>query len=252
MRTIHLLSFNTLYNQEPLPRLRALAEVLTGSDYDVVCLQELWSPRSYALVRSLTRTSYPYAAHGARLPLLAGGLLTLSRVPIAGHRFTRLAFNGRFKRETLTRKGVLLTRLMRDGEPLAVANVHLSANLRSDWSKAEPFTKVQQTELARLAQVLRRTDPAEPVVAAGDFNVPRDSWLLEGFTAHSGLKDAFDGDPATTYRPTPDWSGAALDQVLTTPGLPVTAKVVLQEKVKAADGWEGYLSDHYGVAAAIG
>lgn len=252
MRTIRLLSFNTLYNQDPVPRLRALAEVLADSDYDVVCLQELWNPRSYALIRSLTKTSYPFAAHGARLPLLAGGLLTLSRLPITGHRFTRLAFNGRFKRETLTRKGVLTTRLALGGESLTVANVHLSANLRSDWSKTAPFTKVQQTELTRLAEVLRRSAQGEPVVAVGDFNVPRDSWLLQGFASDSGLRDAFGGDDATTYRPQPNWKGAALDQVLTTPGLPATAEVVFQDKVRAANGWEGYLSDHFGVAASIG
>ncbi|WP_165845500.1 endonuclease/exonuclease/phosphatase family protein [Streptacidiphilus pinicola] len=247
------MSFNTLYNEDPFPRLRALAEVLADADYDVVCLQELWNPRSYALIRALTRTSYPYAAHGARLPLLAGGLLTLSRIPIAGHRFTRLAAGGPFTREALTRKGVLVTRLSVGEELLVVANVHLSANLRSDWSKEAPFAEVQRAELARLAQVVRGQGGAGgTVVAVGDFNVPRDSWLLEGFAADSGLRDAFHGDSATTYRPTPRWSGAALDQVLATPGLPVAAELVLRDTVKASDGWEGHLSDHYGVAATIG
>jgi hypothetical protein len=46
--------------------------------------------------------------------------------------------------------------------------------------------------------------------------------------------------------------GAALDQVLVTPGMPAKAEAVLQDKVRMADGRERYLSDHYGVAAAIG
>lgn len=252
MRRIRLLSFNTLYNQDPFPRLRALAAVLADADYDVVCLQELWNPRSYALIRALTRTSYPHAAHGARLPLLAGGLLTLSRIPVAGHRFTRLAAGGPLTREALTRKGVLVTRFSVGGTLLTVANVHLSANVRSDWSKEAPFTQVQRAELARLAQVVRPGGASGPVVAVGDFNVPRDSWLLEGFVADSGLRDAFHGDSDTTYRPTPRWSGAALDQVLATPDLTVRAELVLQDAVRTSDGWEGHLSDHYGVAATIG
>jgi hypothetical protein len=50
----------------------------------------------------------------------------------------------------------------------------------------------------------------------------------------------------------PGWDGAALDQILVTPGLPAKAEVVLQDKVRMADGVERYLSDHYGVAATIG
>ena len=52
---------------------------------------------------------------------------------------------------------------------------------------------------------MRRIDSGEPVIAVGDFNVPRDSWLFEGFVAASGLQDAFDGDASTTYRPVPGW-----------------------------------------------
>jgi len=248
---VRILSFNTLYNHEPRVRLRALAEVLAGSDYDVVCLQELHLPHNFALLRSLTKDSYPYAAHGARLPTAAGGLLTLSRIPIVGHRFRMVAAVS-YRREGLTRKGVLVTRFAQDGEFFTVANTHLSANRHGDWSRAVPFTRVQEKELAKLAGLLKEIDSGEPVVAVGDFNVPRDSWLFEGFIAASGLRDAFAGDAATTYRPVPGWDGAALDQVVATPGLPVSAEVVLRDKVKMSDGRDRYLSDHYGVAASIG
>ncbi|MBW8803031.1 MAG: hypothetical protein AUG49_12750 [Catenulispora sp. 13_1_20CM_3_70_7] len=252
MPVVRILSFNTLYNKEPRVRLRALAEVLAASDYDVVCLQELLAPQNFQLLRTLTKNSYPYAAHGARLPLVAGGLLTLSRIPIIGHRYRMLAGRHPWRREMVIRKGVLVTRFAADGEFFTVANTHLSANRHADWSQAAPFTRVQRGELARLAAELRRIDSGEPVVAVGDFNVPRDSWLFEGFVADSGLHDAFDGDAATTYRPVPGWDGAALDQVLVTPGTPVRAEVVLKDKVKMADGQERYLSDHYGVAASVG
>ena len=252
MPKVRVLSFNTLYKDEPRVRLRALAEVLADSDYDVVCLQELQIPPNFALIRSLTKASFPYAAYGPRLPIVAGGLLTLSRIPMIGHRYQVLAAPARWSRETLMRKGVLLTRFADDGEFFTVANTHLTANREADWSKAAPFTRVQQAELARLAKTIRRIDSGEPVIAVGDFNVPRDSWLFEGFEAASGLRDAFGGDAATTYRPVPGWDGAALDQVLVTPGLAAKAEVVLQEKVRMADGRERYLSDHYGVAATIG
>lgn len=252
MPKVRVLSFNTLYKDEPRVRLRALAQVLADSDYDVVCLQELHLPPSFAYLRRLTRAAFPYAAHGPRLPLVAGGLLTLSRLPLVGHRYQVLSAPEKWRRDALLRRGVLLTRFADDGEFFTVANTHLSPNREADWSKAAPFTRVQQRELARLASAVRRIDSGEPVIAVGDFNVPRDSWLFEGFAATSGLRDAFDGDATTTFRPVPGWDGAALDQVLVTPGVPAKAESVLQDKVRMADGRERYLSDHYGVAATIG
>ena len=252
MQKVRILSFNTLYRDASRVRLRALADTLAESDYDVVCLQELLAPQNFQLFRALTRHSYPYAAHGLRFPVVTGGLLTLSRIPIVGHRYEMLVERRPWRRELLIRKGVLVTRIAVDGEFLTVANTHLSANRHADWSKAAPFTRLQERELARLAAHVRRIDSGEPVVAVGDFNVPRDSWLFEGFVAASGLQDAFEGDASTTYRPVPGWDGAALDQVLVSPGLPVAAEVVLKDKVRTADGQDRYLSDHYGVAAAVG
>lgn len=252
MPKVRVLSFNTLFRSEPRVRLRALAEVLRTGDYDVVCLQELQIPPNFALLRSLTREAFPYAAYGRRLPVVAGGLLTLSRIPLVGHRYQVLAAPAKWRSDLVLRKGVLLTRFNADGEFFTVANTHLSANRAADWSKAAPFTRIQQAELARLAKTVRRIDSGEPVIAVGDFNVPRDSWLFEGFEAASGLRDAFNGDAATTYRPVPGWDGAALDQVLVTPGLAAKGEVVLQDKVRMADGRERFLSDHYGVAATVG
>jgi endonuclease/exonuclease/phosphatase family metal-dependent hydrolase len=249
---IRVLSLNTLYKDKPRVRLRALAEVLADSDYDVVCLQELSLPPSFGLIRSLTKTSFPYAAHGTRLPTVAGGLLTLSRVPLVGHRYHVVAAPAKWRADVVMRRGVLVARFAVDGEFFTVTNTHLSPNHETDWSQAAPFTRVQQGELARTAQVIRRIDSGEPVIAVGDFNVPRDSWLFEGFQAASGLRDAFDGDAATTFRPVPGWDGAALDQILVSPGLPAKAEVVMQEKVRMRDGQHRYLSDHYGVAATIG
>lgn len=252
MRELRILSFNTLYRSAPRVRLRALADTLAVSDYDIVCLQELWVPQNFQLFRALTKDAFPYAAHGPRYPIVTGGLLTLSRVPIVGHRYQRLVQARPWRRELLIRKGVLITRLAVDGEFLTVANTHLSSNRHADWSRAAPFTRVQEEELARLAAQLRRIDSGEPVVAVGDFNVPRDSWLFEGFLAASGLHDVFDGDAATTFRPVPGWDGAALDQVVVSPGLKATAELVLKDKVRTSDGQDRYLSDHFGVAATIG
>jgi endonuclease/exonuclease/phosphatase family metal-dependent hydrolase len=245
-----ILTFNTLYKGDARARIRALGSVIEESDYDIVCLQEMWFPPNLALLRSLT-PSYRHAAHGVRSPLIVGGLAVLSRVPIVGYRYARFPWRGPLRKELLSRKGVLTTRLCIDDQFLTVVNVHLSANTKADWSRAQPFTKVQQAELRDAASAVRRIDSGEPVVMVGDFNVPRESWLFDEFVTASGLVDTFEGSPEPTYRPTPSWPGAALDQVLVSSGLSATPELVLKDSVRLADGRTAYLSDHYGIGATV-
>ena len=51
MAEVRVLTFNTLYKGDVKARLTALGGILEQSDYDVVCLQELWDPRSLATIR---------------------------------------------------------------------------------------------------------------------------------------------------------------------------------------------------------
>ena len=246
-----ILTFNTLDQGDARARIRALGSVLEQSDYDVVCLQELRIPQSLALLRSLT-PSYRHVAHGLRLPTVAGGLAVLSRVPIVGHRFARFPGSGPLRKELLLRKGVLTTRLCIDDQFLTVVNTHLSANKKADWSRAQPFTKVQQAELRETAAAVRRIESGEPVVMVGDFNVPRESWLFDEFVTASGLTDTLHGSPEPTYRPTPRWPGAALDQALVSRHLSATPELVLKDdSVRLADGRTAYLSDHYGIGMTV-
>jgi endonuclease/exonuclease/phosphatase family metal-dependent hydrolase len=242
-----MLTFNTLYKGDARARLRALSAVLEGSDYDIVCLQELWFPQNFALLRSLT-PSFPYVSHAARYPFVGGGVVTLSRIPILGQRFVRYRRHGAPRAEMVFRKGVLTTRFAQDDVFFAVSNTHLSANKTGSWDRSQPFTLVQRAELAELASAVGRITTGEPSIVVGDFNVPRDSWLFSDFRRATGLHDAFDGSAESTFR---SWSGGSLDQVLVSPGMTASVALALTEKTRLADGQCAYLSDHYGVAADI-
>jgi len=251
---VRLLTFNALMRGDVRARLRALGTVLEQSSYDVVCLQEVLLRGHASLVRRLA-LHYGHHAWSGSL-LLEGGLVLLSRWPIRTARFVRYPRTGPPRPEYLMRKGVQLAVVDTPAGPLAIANTHLSANRDGDWSPANRYTRVARAELDHLAGELARLDPALPVVAAGDFNVPRNAAALTGFLARAGLTDALAGDTAPTYRPTPRWpTPPAFDHVLIRPAprrpLTAQARIVLQDPVTLPGGRQGYLSDHYGVEAVL-
>lgn len=42
-------------------RMKAIADVLAGSNYDVVCLQEVWTNRDFFLIRDKVKNVLPYS-----------------------------------------------------------------------------------------------------------------------------------------------------------------------------------------------
>jgi endonuclease/exonuclease/phosphatase (EEP) superfamily protein YafD len=245
---VRLLTFNTLFRGDSRARIKALAAILEESPYDVVCLQEVISPLNLAALRRAT-PSYPHVAHGPSVPVVRGGLVTLSRRPIVRRHFRPYRFTGRPRLEGLLRKGVLLTRVRLGDEHITIANTHLTANMDNDWDLANPYTRIEANELAQLAELLAHPRLTDPLIVAGDFNVPRASPVLRDFRAATGLADVLNGDPATTFRPTPEFSLEPIDQILATPPLTATTSVVFKDEIRLPDGRTRYLSDHYGIAA---
>ncbi len=247
MTSIRLLTFNTLFTGDVRARLRALGSALAQADHDIVCLQEVMYRRNARLLRHI----HPHHAYTG-LVLLKGGLVLLSRWPIARCRFVRYPMRAPARPELLMRKGAQLACVATPYGELVVVNTHLSANRDDDWSPANRYTRVQLAELAHLAGRLAAVDPSVPLVLVGDLNVPRDSVVFPEFLAETGLRDVLAADTRPTYRPTPQWPNPpAFDHVLVRGGLQAAADLVLQDKVALDDGRSEYLSDHYGVAAEL-
>jgi endonuclease/exonuclease/phosphatase family metal-dependent hydrolase len=251
MTDVRLLTLNALMRGDVRARLRILGGILAGSAYDVVLLQEVVHRGSTALLR---RTAPGFAHRRATgLVQVAGGLVLLSRWPVAEYRFHRFRVTGPRRPEALMRKGVQVATVRTPGGPLAVVNTHLSANRDDDWAPENRFTRVAAAELAEIAGLLATVDPDLPVVVAGDFNVPRESAVLTSFARAAGLTDVLAGDTSPTYRPTVRFPNPpALDQVLIRGrSLAGRATLVFQDPVTLPDGRSTYLSDHYGIAADL-
>jgi endonuclease/exonuclease/phosphatase family metal-dependent hydrolase len=249
---LRLLSFNALFKGDVRPRIEALGARLEDSAYDVVCLQEVMAPGMARLLARLA-ASYPHRRYSGGA-LVKGGLVLLSRRPIARHRFVRYPVTRPLRPELLMRKGAQVALLHTAAGPVAVVNTHLSANRDDDWAPQNRYSAVARAELAALTRALAAIDASVPVVVAGDLNLPRDSAVLAQFRAGAGLRDAMAGDERPTYRPTPSWPDPpAFDHVLLR-GERLSAAcelVFTDDTVALPDGRSVYLSDHYAVAADI-
>lgn len=246
---VRVLTFNTLFRGRSRARLGALAQLMEQSDYDVVCLQEVISPRNLAHLQRSAK-SFPQTAHASTFPVVRGGLITLSRWPITRRHFQPFTPTRPARLEWLLRKGALFTRVQLPSGFLTVVNTHLSANMDMHWAPSNLYTKAEESELRELAALIGRIDPAEPMVVMGDFNVPRDYPLFKDFASTTGLQDALTGDTEPTYRP--EYADLKpIDQILTRPGIEAAPRLVFKEKIRLPNGRTTALSDHYGIEATL-
>jgi endonuclease/exonuclease/phosphatase family metal-dependent hydrolase len=191
-----------------------------------------------------------------------GGLLTLARLPIEQREFTlyraRAIVSPLAAMDLLLHKGVLLARTAIDHMPIIVLNTHLSANYSVDWSTTNRYARVEHSQLRQLAEIVR-AQPAEAlVIAAGDFNIPRGSWLYDDFLEHSGMIDPLAGDMRPTHRMPlgiPAHLARPIDFALLRlpplPGLTVQINLCFDQPLPLAGARRGYLSDHYGLELQI-
>jgi endonuclease/exonuclease/phosphatase family metal-dependent hydrolase len=205
---------------------------------------------------------YPAHAYAPALQAPRGALLTLSQVPLRQVSFVPYEAQGPWLGPTLmdrlTGKGALIVRFACDGLPVVVINTHLLANYRADWRPTGSAARNQQRQLAQLAEIVRRQPEDSLVLLAGDFNLPRGSWLYDEFVARSGMADPLAGDQRPTYRPFPGVPARyalPLDMIFVRmpAGCAATAEaqLCLGEPVELVGGGRDYLSDHLGVRATI-
>jgi endonuclease/exonuclease/phosphatase family metal-dependent hydrolase len=266
MAQLTLLTMNCLGLPVPMPglrtRLRALGAALAAMGADVTCLQEVGQWRHLALLRHdealwpcIAAQEYPYAPKG--------GLVTLARLDLLEQDYCAFRERGRaaslHATERYQGKGFLRTTFVREGRTVVVFNTHLSANYNATWSYSNTYARVERAQLQELAAAVRAVPRDVLVVVAGDFNVPRGSWLYEEFVAATGVIDPLAGSAEPTYRPFvgfPARAAQALDHVLLRVPHDLTvqteAELCFRQPVTLARGTVGYLSDHLGVCVRLG
>ncbi len=265
MEQLTIITMNCLGLPVPVPglrrRLQALGNALAASKADVVCLQEVGRWRHLAQLRH-DETTWPFAIAPDYPYAPKGGLVTLARLPVAGMRFSAFQERGRpvslHTAERLQGKGMLHTTIRARGQSVLVINTHLAANYSARWSYSSPYARVERAQLKELAAAVRAVPVETIVVVAGDFNVPRGSWLYHEFLALTSLYDPLGRSHEPTYRPlagVPARAAQALDHVLvrapTNLEVAARSELCFAEPAMLAHGIRGYLSDHLGIRMTL-
>jgi endonuclease/exonuclease/phosphatase family metal-dependent hydrolase len=260
--TFSVLTFNSLggFHWGTPVRLRTLASVLTQMKPTVACLQEV---QSYPALRLLLRlcTGHTYCAYAPGIHSPLGGLLTLSQKPLAAPHIMRYQAQGFWFSPTLldriSQKGALLTSLVYASVPIIVINTHLVANYWGNWEQTSAAAHLQQQQLDQLVALVQGQPPDTLVLAMGDFNIPRGSWLYEEFVQATALRDVL-GDERPTYRPyrgIPSRFALPIDYVFVrippTLSVEIAADRCFVEPMPLVGGGQGYLSDHLGVEVKL-
>lgn len=262
---LNVLTLNTWgipYTADYPHRMQALAATLARSDYDVVCLQEVWTDGD---VERLTRAGrsggLAYAQHFPS-GVMGSGLLTLSRYPIVDVDFYRYRLGGTVETiwhgDYIAGKGVGLVRIQTPGGMVDVYNTHAIAQYHPD--AMDTYRAHRAAQLYEATRYIAAETTTNPLIFCGDFNVRPDHLGYMVICALLGLDDVWgrlyphQSGPTSAHDNPYNHSSHAerIDYIFTRGGQhsmlePVSAEVTLRR----IPGTDVPYSDHYGVLACL-
>lgn len=177
----------------PLPnknkRIQRIAERLAHSEYDVICLQELWFNRDAEKIRRVSEFPYAARARAPFSPFRGNGLLILSRLPIIKQQFFPFSRNAPawhfLNADVWANKGVLAARLEIQGKTLDIYTTHTVA---STLDRHYDVVRLQQ--VGEIKEMAQKFSGNNPFLLMGDFNFKRQSPEYRALTKSLDLKDA--------------------------------------------------------------
>ncbi|XP_011331930.1 putative neutral sphingomyelinase isoform X2 [Ooceraea biroi] len=161
------------------PRMAAIADKCASREYDVICLQEVWSVNDFKAIRAKAQEVLPYS-HYFYSGVVGSGICVLSRYPICDVMFHRWPLNGYVHKihhgDWFGGKGVGLCKI----------KLHAEYNRENDEYMAHRVLQAFDT-----AQFVRMTSGgADAVILAGDLNTEPQDLAYRIICGVAGLTDA--------------------------------------------------------------
>ncbi|XP_015596804.1 putative neutral sphingomyelinase [Cephus cinctus] len=157
-------------------RMNAIAEKLADGEYDIVCLQEVWSVDDFKMLKAKAQECLPYS-HYFYSGVLGSGICILSRYQIQDVMFHRWPLNGYVHKihhgDWFGGKGIGLCRLKIKNIKVNIYVAHLHAEYDRE---NDEYTAHRVLQAFDTAQFIRMTKGgSDVVILGGDLNTePQD------------------------------------------------------------------------------
>ena len=260
-KNLSILTFNTLgttfFAPDILKRDNKIAEIINKSDYDVVCLQEIFTYIQLLIFKKKLK-SYPYCIYENNPFGPRGGLVIFSK-----HAFSQKEiFSYSRPKNTsipfyvgLAQPSILSAFI----EPfkIRIATTHLTSDNEHNLTPKNRLYNLIKKQSEEAAEVVNRyTKNGEPVIVAGDFNIAKDSELYNNFLRKTKLHDIYKKEEQPTYDPNRiDFfyrsPADRCDFIFITSGKqdlhPSLLSYAFEKEERLSNNKKSYLSDHIGL-----
>ncbi|CAG9865285.1 unnamed protein product [Phyllotreta striolata] len=211
-------------------RMKAIACYLKNSEYDVVCLQEVWTDGDFDLIKNESSNIYPYV-HYFYSGVIGSGLCILSKHVIEEAFFHQWSLNGYIHKihhgDWFGGKGVGLCKLTVNNFNVNIYTAHLHAEYNRNSDEYEAHRVLQAFDTAQF--ILLTSRGVDLVVLAGDLNTMPGDLAYKVIKTVPGLMDSYEccrepiEDSSTCESPRNSYTqrkshGQRIDYILYHPG----------------------------------
>ncbi|OXU23225.1 hypothetical protein TSAR_014811 [Trichomalopsis sarcophagae] len=176
-------------------RMNAIADKLMSEDYDIVCLQEVWSIDDFRLIRAKTQDRLPYS-HYFFSGVVGSGICIFSRYCIGDVMFHKWPLNGYVHKihhgDWFGGKGVGLCRIQAQNVHINVYVAHLHAEYCRENDEYNAHRVMQAFDTAQFIRMTR--GGADAVILGGDLNTEPQDLAFRIICGIAELSDACSKD----------------------------------------------------------
>lgn len=157
---------------------RAKAFLKHIPDFDVIGLQEVWSPR-YQQVEAFAKKQGYHVVGSSQasfksmlgLRVFGGGLMIISKYPIEATR--ELVFDRGVASDGFVTKGVLYAKVKIGSSYVHVFNTHMQASYGYEYKEHDPYALIRRKQIDQVSSFIAKIalDDDHPIITMGDFNV---------------------------------------------------------------------------------
>ncbi|GLG98580.1 uncharacterized protein GBIM_05207 [Gryllus bimaculatus] len=179
-------------SNDRLGRFKAIAEVLGGGKYDLVCLQEVWDTQDYFFLKKCLQQVLPFS-HYFYSGVLGSGLCVFSKFPFQDVFFHQWSLNGYVHKiqhgDWFGGKGIGLCTLKIRNMTVNLYTAHLHAEYDRTNDEYLSHRVLQAFDTAQFVRLTSKN--CDLVILGGDLNTEPSDLSYRILCSEAQLEDAF-------------------------------------------------------------